>query len=68
MAESSAKLFAPVQGAGAGKALPLIRPGDLLNRVKSNEPLLLLNVRTPAILRGLREHRVSNAGLRLSRR
>jgi rhodanese-related sulfurtransferase len=48
MAESYAKLLAPVQGAGAGKALHMIMPDNLLNRVKSHEPLLILDVRTPA--------------------
>jgi rhodanese-related sulfurtransferase len=48
MAESYAKLFAPVQGAGAGKALHLIAPDALLNKVKSKEPLVALDVRTPA--------------------
>ena len=48
MAESYAKLFAPVKGAGAGKALHLIKPDALLNKVKANEPLVVLDIRTPA--------------------
>ncbi len=32
MAESYAKLFAPVKGAGAGKALHLIKPDAFLNQ------------------------------------
>jgi len=48
MAESYAKLFAPVQGAGAGKGLHLIPPDAFLNKVKTKEPLLALDVRTPA--------------------
>jgi len=48
MAESYAKLFAPVKGAGAGKALHLIKPDSLLNKVKVKEPLVILDIRTPA--------------------
>jgi rhodanese-related sulfurtransferase len=48
MAESYAKLFAPVQGAGAGKGLHLITPDAFLNKVKTKEPVLALDVRTPA--------------------
>ena len=48
LAESYAKLFAPVKGAGAGKALHLIPPDALLNKVKAKEPLVVLDIRTPA--------------------
>jgi len=48
MAESYAVLFSPVKGAGAGKALHLIPPDAFLNKVKANEPLVALDVRTPA--------------------
>lgn len=48
MAESYAQLFAPVKGAGAGKALHLIPPDAFLNRVKAKEPLVALDIRTPA--------------------
>jgi len=48
MAESYATLFAPVKGAGAGKALRLIKPDGFLNKVKAKEPLVVLDVRTPA--------------------
>ena len=48
MADSYAKLFAPVEGAGAGKALHLMKPDAFLNKVKANEPLVTLDVRTPA--------------------
>ena len=48
MAESYADLFAPVKGAGAGKALHLIPPDVFLNKVKAKEPLLVLDIRTPA--------------------
>lgn len=48
MAESYAKLFAPVQGAGAGKALHLMPPDAFLDKVKSNEAMVALDIRTPA--------------------
>jgi len=48
MAESYAKLFAPVKGAGAGKALHLIKPDALLNKVKAKSSLVTLDVRPPA--------------------
>jgi len=48
MAESYAKLFAPVKGAGAGKALHLMKPNAFLNKVKAKEPLVALDVRTSA--------------------
>jgi rhodanese-related sulfurtransferase len=48
MAESYAKFFAPVKGAGAGKALHLIKPDAFLNKVKTKEPLMALDIRTPA--------------------
>ena len=48
MAASYAKLFAPVKGAGAGKALHLIPPDAFLNKVKAKEPLVVLDIRTPA--------------------
>ena len=48
MAASYAKLFAPVEGAGAGKALHLMKPDAFLNKVKAKESLVTLDVRTPA--------------------
>jgi rhodanese-related sulfurtransferase len=48
MAGSYAKLFAPVKGAGAGKALHLITPDAFLEKVKGQVPLVVLDVRTPA--------------------
>lgn len=48
MAESYAELFAPVKGAGAGKALHLMKPNAFLNKVKAKEPLVALDIRTPA--------------------
>ena len=48
MAGSYAKLFAPVKGAGAGKALHLISPVAFVDKIKKNEPLVVVDVRTPA--------------------
>lgn len=39
---------APVKGAGAGKALHLIKPDAFLEKVKKHEPLVALDIRTPA--------------------
>jgi rhodanese-related sulfurtransferase len=48
MAQSYAKLFAPVKGAKAGKALHMIKPEPFLEKVKAKEPLVALDIRTPA--------------------
>ena len=48
MAESYAKLFSPVKGAAAGKAMHLIPPDAFLGKVKANESLVVLDIRTPA--------------------
>lgn len=48
MAKSYANLFAPVKGAGAGKALHLMKPDVFLNKVKAKESVVVLDVRTPA--------------------
>jgi len=48
MAESYAELFAPVKGAGAGKALHLIPPDVFLNKIKAKEPIVVIDIRTPA--------------------
>ena len=48
MAESYAALFSTVTGAGAGKALHLIPPDVFMNKVKAKEPLVVLDIRTPA--------------------
>ena len=48
MAESYAELFAPVKGAGAGKALHLMKPDVFLNKVKAKELLVAVDIRTPA--------------------
>jgi rhodanese-related sulfurtransferase len=47
MAESYAALFAPVKGAEAGKALHMMKPDAFLEKVKSQEPLVVLDIRTP---------------------
>jgi rhodanese-related sulfurtransferase len=46
MAESYAQLFEPVNGAGAGKALHLMSPAAFVEKVKANQPLVTLDVRT----------------------
>jgi len=48
LAESYALLFQPVVGAKAGKALHLMTPEVFVARIKSGEPLVTLDVRTPA--------------------
>jgi rhodanese-related sulfurtransferase len=48
LAKSYAELFAPVKGAGAGKALHMVKPDVFLDKVKAKEPLVALDVRTPA--------------------
>ena len=48
MAASYAELFAPVKGAGAGKALHLMMPDAFLEKVKTGEPLVAVDIRTPA--------------------
>jgi len=48
LAESYALLFRPVVGAKAGKALHLMAPEVFVMRIKNGEPLVTLDVRTPA--------------------
>jgi rhodanese-related sulfurtransferase len=48
LAESYAQLFAPVQGAGAGKALHLMPPEVFVDALKAGEPMIALDIRTPA--------------------
>lgn len=48
MAESYAKLFAPITGAEAGKALHLMSPGVFVEKIKAKESVVTLDVRTPA--------------------
>ncbi|MEN8130488.1 MAG: rhodanese-like domain-containing protein [Pseudomonadota bacterium] len=47
-AKSYAKMFEPVQGVKAGKALHLIKPDGLVKRVKKGEAIVAIDVRTPA--------------------
>lgn len=48
MAESYAQLFQAVQGAKAGKQLHLLKADDFVARVKAGEPMIGLDIRTPA--------------------
>jgi rhodanese-related sulfurtransferase len=48
LAASYARLFAPVQGAGAGKALHLIPPDAFVAELKAGRPIVALDIRTPA--------------------
>jgi len=48
MAQSYEKLFAPVKGAQAGKAMHLMKPDAFVNKVKEKKPLVVLDIRTPA--------------------
>ncbi|MEZ5540571.1 MAG: rhodanese-like domain-containing protein [Pseudomonadota bacterium] len=48
LAASYATLFAPVQGAAAGKALHLMPPDVFVAKVKAQEPLAVIDIRTPA--------------------
>jgi len=47
LAESYANLFAPVQGAKAGKHMHLIKPEMLVNAVKAKKPIVVIDIRTP---------------------
>jgi rhodanese-related sulfurtransferase len=48
MAQSYAKLFEPVKGAAAGKAMHLMSPDAFVQKVVEKQPLVVLDVRTPA--------------------
>jgi rhodanese-related sulfurtransferase len=48
LAASYADLFAPVQGAKAGKALHLMSVNAFVEQVKQGKPVVALDVRTPA--------------------
>jgi rhodanese-related sulfurtransferase len=48
MAQSYASLFAPVKGAQAGKAMHLMKPDAFVKKVVEKQPLVVLDVRTPA--------------------
>lgn len=47
LAASYAKLFEPVAGAKAGKALHLMKPEMFIKALQSNKPILTIDVRTP---------------------
>ncbi len=47
-ARAFAQMFEPVRGVKAGKALHMIRPEQLVERVKKGEHIVALDVRTPA--------------------
>lgn len=48
LAASYAKLFAPAVGAKTGKELHLMKAEDFVEKVKKGEPLIVLDIRTPA--------------------
>jgi rhodanese-related sulfurtransferase len=48
MAESYAKLFSPVVGAGAGKALHFVLPAAVAKDIREGEEFVTIDVRTPA--------------------
>jgi rhodanese-related sulfurtransferase len=48
LAGSYARLFLPVAGAQAGKALHLMTPEVFVTRIRNGEPLVTLDIRTPA--------------------
>jgi rhodanese-related sulfurtransferase len=48
LAGSYAKLFAPAQGAEAGKGLHCMKPEAFMNMIKRNEPVTTIDIRTPA--------------------
>ena len=48
LAGSYAKLFAPAEGAQAGKGLHCIKPEAFVNMIKRGEPVATIDIRTPA--------------------
>lgn len=48
MAESYAKLFAPVTGAKAGKALHFVKPDAFIEDIRAGKTFVAIDVRTPA--------------------
>ena len=48
MAASYARLFAPVKGAEAGKALHLTSAEAFIDALKAKEPMVVVDIRTPA--------------------
>ncbi len=47
LAQSYARLFEPVAGAKAGKALHLMKPDQLVKDLQAGRPIVALDVRTP---------------------
>ena len=48
LAAGYAQLFAPAVGAKTGPAIHLIGPPALVAKIQANEPMILLDIRTPA--------------------
>ena len=48
LAESYATLFASVKGAEVAETLHMMKPDAFLNKVKAKEPLVVIDIRTPA--------------------
>jgi rhodanese-related sulfurtransferase len=48
LAQSYAKLFADVRGAGAGKALHFMSPQSFIDDLEQGKPYVAIDVRTPA--------------------
>ena len=48
MAKSYARLFSPVAGATAGKALHFVSPEEFMRQVREGNDYLVIDVRTPA--------------------
>ena len=47
LAKSYAKLFSPVVGAGAGKALHFVKPNAFVEDIKSGKDIVAIDIRTP---------------------
>jgi rhodanese-related sulfurtransferase len=47
LAQSYARLFEPVAGAKAGKALHLVKPEGLVKDLQAGKPIVALDIRTP---------------------
>jgi len=48
LAESYAGLFSPAKGAPVGKKLHLLKPDKFIEAVKAKQPVVVVDVRTPA--------------------
>jgi len=47
LAEDYVKMFAPVQGPGAGKEMHLINPDQFVNEVRAGKQFVTVDIRTP---------------------